>query len=179
MLPLEYRNTFFFLCPDFSLPTMWLLDTWYGLKTTAPKKGSLFEHEKTPPKMNIEPENDDLEDDFPLPGIPGGPYSQVNHVNLPGWNNCNIPNLFPSKGFFRGNAGSFALDNAKKWVPSPVIFGRFLSSTHYVEPSPSAIHYLFLVFQCIAFVCFQSCIMYLVWNMCVDLFMYSVFMRLC
>ena len=28
----------------------------------------------TPPKINIEPENDGLEDDFPLPG---GPYSQV------------------------------------------------------------------------------------------------------
>ena len=27
----------------------------------------------TPPKINIEPENDDLEDDFPLPGV----YSQV------------------------------------------------------------------------------------------------------
>ena len=28
----------------------------------------------TPPKINIEPENDALEDDFSLPG---GPYSQV------------------------------------------------------------------------------------------------------
>ena len=27
----------------------------------------------TPPKINIEPENDGLEDDFPLPGV----YSQV------------------------------------------------------------------------------------------------------
>ena len=27
----------------------------------------------TPPKINIEPENHDLEDDFPLPGV----YSQV------------------------------------------------------------------------------------------------------
>ena len=35
----------------------------------------------TPPKINIEPENDGLEGDFPFPGVP---YSQVNHVNLPG-----------------------------------------------------------------------------------------------
>ena len=34
----------------------------------------------TPPKINIEPENDGLEDDVPFPGV----YSQVNHVNLPG-----------------------------------------------------------------------------------------------
>jgi len=33
----------------------------------------------TPPKINIAPENDGLEDDFPFPGV----YSQV-HVNLPG-----------------------------------------------------------------------------------------------
>ena len=30
-------------------------------------------------KINIEPENNGLEDDFPFPG---GPYSQVKHVNL-------------------------------------------------------------------------------------------------
>ena len=30
--------------------------------------------ESTPPKINMEPENDGLEDDFPLPG---GPYCQV------------------------------------------------------------------------------------------------------
>ena len=35
----------------------------------------------TPPKINIEPENDGLEDVFPFPG---GPYSQVRAVNLPG-----------------------------------------------------------------------------------------------
>ena len=29
--------------------------------------------EDTPPKINMEPENDGLEDDFPLPGV----YSQV------------------------------------------------------------------------------------------------------
>ncbi len=34
-----------------------------------------------PRKINIEPENDDLEDDFPFPG---GPYSQVPAVKLPG-----------------------------------------------------------------------------------------------
>ena len=34
-----------------------------------------------PWKINIEPENDGLEDDFPFPG---GPYSQVPAVNLPG-----------------------------------------------------------------------------------------------
>ena len=34
-----------------------------------------------PPKINKEPENDGLEDEFPLPG---GPYSQVPAVNLPG-----------------------------------------------------------------------------------------------
>jgi len=33
----------------------------------------------TPLKINIEPENNGLEDDVPFPG---GPYSQVNHVNL-------------------------------------------------------------------------------------------------
>ena len=33
----------------------------------------------TPPKINIEPENDGLEDDVPLPGV----SCQV-HVNLPG-----------------------------------------------------------------------------------------------
>ena len=37
----------------------------------------------TPPKINIEPENGGLEDDFPLPG---GPYSQVPAVNVPGCN---------------------------------------------------------------------------------------------
>ena len=34
----------------------------------------------TPPKINIEPENDGLEDDLPFPGV----YSQVPAVNLPG-----------------------------------------------------------------------------------------------
>ena len=34
----------------------------------------------TPPKINIEPENDGLEDDFPLPGV----FSLRFHVNLPG-----------------------------------------------------------------------------------------------
>ena len=34
----------------------------------------------TPRKINIEPENDGLEDDFPFPGV----YSQVPAVNLPG-----------------------------------------------------------------------------------------------
>ena len=34
----------------------------------------------TPPKINIEPENDGLEDVFPCPGV----YSQVPAVNLPG-----------------------------------------------------------------------------------------------
>ena len=34
----------------------------------------LYRHiSMTPPKINIEPENDGLEDDFPLPGV----YSQV------------------------------------------------------------------------------------------------------
>ena len=32
-----------------------------------------FFHLTTPPKIKIEPENDGLEDDFPLPGV----YSQV------------------------------------------------------------------------------------------------------
>ena len=32
-----------------------------------------FQNQRTPPKINIEPENDDLEDDFPLPGV----HSQV------------------------------------------------------------------------------------------------------
>ena len=35
---------------------------------------------RTPRKINIEPENDDLEDDFPFPVV----YSQVPAVNLPG-----------------------------------------------------------------------------------------------
>ena len=35
----------------------------------------------TPPKINIDPENDGLEDDF---SFPGGPYSQVPAVNLLG-----------------------------------------------------------------------------------------------
>ena len=39
----------------------------------------------TPPKIDIEPENDGLEDDFPLPGV----YSQVPAVNLPG---CSFSN---------------------------------------------------------------------------------------
>ena len=34
----------------------------------------------TPPKINIEPENDGLEDDVPFPGV----YLQVPAVNLPG-----------------------------------------------------------------------------------------------
>jgi len=34
----------------------------------------------TPPKINIEPENDGLEDDFPFPRV----YSQVPAVHLPG-----------------------------------------------------------------------------------------------
>ena len=40
----------------------------------------------TPPKINIEPANDGLEDDLTFPGV----HSQVNHVNLP-W--CTI--VFP------------------------------------------------------------------------------------
>ena len=36
---------------------------------------------RTPPKFNIEPENDGLEDDFPFPG---GPYSQVPMFNFRG-----------------------------------------------------------------------------------------------
>ena len=35
--------------------------------------GRVSTYEITPPKINIEPENDGLEDDFPLPGV----YSQV------------------------------------------------------------------------------------------------------
>jgi len=39
-----------------------------------------------PPKINIEPENDDLEDDFSIPGVLNLRF----HVNLPGvyvcWN---------------------------------------------------------------------------------------------
>ena len=53
---------------------------WFHPKT--------FQNEKkthtfysTSPKINIEPETDGLEDDFPFPG---GPYSQVPAVNLPG-----------------------------------------------------------------------------------------------
>ena len=38
----------------------------------------LGEKKPTPPKINIEPENDGLEDDFPLPAV----YSQVPAVNL-------------------------------------------------------------------------------------------------
>ena len=38
-----------------------------GFVLIPPKK------EVTPPKINIEPENDGLEDDFPFPGV----YSQV------------------------------------------------------------------------------------------------------
>ncbi len=35
--------------------------------------GCLTNHQITPLKINIEPENDGLEDDFPFPGV----YSQV------------------------------------------------------------------------------------------------------
>ena len=38
-------------------------------KNTSPENPEI----DTPPKINIEPENDGLEDDFPLPGV----YSQV------------------------------------------------------------------------------------------------------
>ena len=41
----------------------------------------------TPPKINIEPDNDGLEDDFPLPGV----YSQAPAVNLPGCMQINNP----------------------------------------------------------------------------------------
>ena len=43
----------------------------------------------TPPKINIEPENDGLEDDFPLP--------RVFHVNLPGWK-PSTTDMFTAKG---------------------------------------------------------------------------------
>ena len=51
------------------------------------------------PKINIEPENDDLEDDFPLTG---GPYSQVNHVSLPGCSGfCRLQRWFFLEVFWR------------------------------------------------------------------------------
>ena len=42
-----------------------------GEKT--PPKTNEWQWQFTPPKINIEPENDGLEDDFPFPGV----YSQV------------------------------------------------------------------------------------------------------
>ena len=48
--------------------------SWQHLKNTKIDTG-------TPPKINIEPENDGWEDDFPFPG---GPYSQVPAINLQG-----------------------------------------------------------------------------------------------
>ena len=44
-----------------------------GQKSVELTSTVLFSHVHTPPKINIEPENDGLEDDFPLPGV----YSQV------------------------------------------------------------------------------------------------------
>jgi len=47
-----------------------------------PPHKSCPEHEmQTPPKFNIEPENDDLEDDVPFPGL----YCQVPCFSLPGF----------------------------------------------------------------------------------------------
>jgi len=45
------------------------------------KKNTSLKRNTTPPKINIEAENDRLEDVSPFPG---GPYSQVPAVNLPG-----------------------------------------------------------------------------------------------
>ena len=49
--------------------------TVYGLVSKCVELTStvLFSHLHTPPKINIEPENDCLEDDFALPGV----YTQV------------------------------------------------------------------------------------------------------
>ena len=44
-----------------------------SLKLTHPENKFFAPLEITPPKINIEPENDGLEDDFPFPGV----YSQV------------------------------------------------------------------------------------------------------
>ena len=44
-----------------------------------PHPAMVSKRDITSPKINIEPENDGLEDDFPLPG---GAYSQVPAVNL-------------------------------------------------------------------------------------------------
>ena len=58
----------------------------------------------TPPKFNIEPENNGLEDDFPFPG---GPYSQVPAVKLQGctfeivgWLKCCPVSLKPGRFTF-------------------------------------------------------------------------------
>ena len=52
-----------------------------GRSTPPPKKGPTvgFFWQSTPPKINIEPENDDLEDDFPFQGC-----ILRFHVNLEG-----------------------------------------------------------------------------------------------
>ena len=50
-----------------------------------PQKSSLL---GTPPKINIEPDNDGLEDVFPFWG---GPYSQVPADNLPGTQKSPVP----------------------------------------------------------------------------------------
>ena len=58
-------------------------DQTFGRFFSRGKRHQFFTHLEdpgTPPKINIEPDNDGLEDDFPLPGV----YSQVPAVNLPG-----------------------------------------------------------------------------------------------
>jgi len=66
--------SFFFCNPSFSI----LVETFDFLWKISSKNPC--EKIGTPPKTNMEPENDGLEDDFPFPGL----YSQVPAVHLPG-----------------------------------------------------------------------------------------------
>ena len=66
----------FFSVTKASIRSYSILSTWHG--EVLGVQNAIFSHQTqavshTPAKINIEPENDGLEDDFPVPGV----YSQV------------------------------------------------------------------------------------------------------
>ena len=71
----------------------------------------------TPPKINIEPENDGLEDDFPFWGV----YSQVPAVNLPGCtlHGCDMGYVAKATGAGPAKPSNFPFALRQLWDVSP------------------------------------------------------------
>ena len=99
----------------------------------------------TPPKINIKPENDGLEDDFPFPGV----YSQVPAVNLPGcdclfqgprwvflcWSLSWVPRkIFGSKlmPMYRAMKASFWVEKLMEMAGSGILYIYILSMYIYI-----------------------------------------------